>query len=254
MRIQIKKGYTFKQAVKLWNKRKREQAKKSKKRTAYNIFVSMQLKQGKTMKQAIRAWNDLKKGKTKKRRKPKKKPAKKKTAAKRKTKTVKAKTRALKRSPKKRVVKRTVKRKRKKVSKKAKTKPVRVRKVTVEKPVVVTRDIFPEKKIAEIVEKAVKKSRAVQETTMKNLKQTISSKRVSTTVSGELSDEEIALNMVEVYFGDVARFGFKRSLSLDEIINAYLYSLMRIERKGIELREVKDVLNRKKVEEWRKNG
>jgi hypothetical protein len=50
--------------------------------------------------------------------------------------------------------------------------------------------------------------------------------------------EEIAFKLVQTYFIEVARLGFKRQLSLDEIINAYFYALARVKRKGVEMNEV----------------
>ena len=43
--------------------------------------------------------------------------------------------------------------------------------------------------------------------------------------------DEIAFRIVETYFKEVARYGMKKQLTLDEIINAYLYSLARVKRK-----------------------
>lgn len=50
-------------------------------------------------------------------------------------------------------------------------------------------------------------------------------------VSG-LSDEEVAARIVGIYFEEIARLGFKRSLGLDEVINAYYYTLSRLKNKG----------------------
>lgn len=62
----------------------------------------------------------------------------------------------------------------------------------------------------------------------------------------EPCDEELALRMLEIYFTEVARFGFKRSLVLDEVINAYFYSLARIQRKDIELEEIERIAKKSK--------
>jgi len=51
----------------------------------------------------------------------------------------------------------------------------------------------------------------------------------------KLSDEDVALTIVELYFEEIARFGLKRSLNLDAIINSYYYTLSRIEKKEKEL-------------------
>ncbi|MBS3062468.1 MAG: hypothetical protein J4203_01220 [Candidatus Diapherotrites archaeon] len=52
------------------------------------------------------------------------------------------------------------------------------------------------------------------------------------------SDEETAFKLVHLYFEEVARQGFKRTLDLDSIINAYLYALGRLRNKDKELGEI----------------
>ncbi|MDO8634088.1 MAG: hypothetical protein Q7K34_02225 [archaeon] len=59
-----------------------------------------------------------------------------------------------------------------------------------------------------------------------------------------ISDEEVAFKIVNIYFEEIARLGFKRSLDLDAIINAYFYTLQRIKNKDKLLVEM-----RKKVME-----
>ncbi len=61
------------------------------------------------------------------------------------------------------------------------------------------------------------------------------------------SDEEMAFELVELYFQQIARLGFKRKLDLDAIINAYFYTLQRLKNKEIELEAM-----RKLVEEEEK--
>jgi len=56
--------------------------------------------------------------------------------------------------------------------------------------------------------------------------------------AGHSVDEEVAYKLVQLYFGEVARQGFKRSLDLDSIINAYLYALGRLRNKDKELGEI----------------
>ena len=51
-------------------------------------------------------------------------------------------------------------------------------------------------------------------------------------------DEEIAFKILQTYFIEIARLGFKRRLSLDEIIDAYFYSLARVRSKGGKFSEV----------------
>ena len=53
-----------------------------------------------------------------------------------------------------------------------------------------------------------------------------------------VTDEEMAYKVVQLYFEEVARQGFKRTLDLDSIINAYLYALGRLRNKDKELHEI----------------
>lgn len=48
-------------------------------------------------------------------------------------------------------------------------------------------------------------------------------------------NEDIALGLVKVYVEEVARLGLKRKLDLDSVINAYLYTLARLEKKKEEM-------------------
>lgn len=52
-----------------------------------------------------------------------------------------------------------------------------------------------------------------------------------------MSNEEVAARIVDVYFKEVARLGFKRSLKLDEVINAYYYTLSKLGDKEKLLKE-----------------
>jgi len=54
----------------------------------------------------------------------------------------------------------------------------------------------------------------------------------------ELSDEEIACRIVDLYYDEVARLGFKRELDLDAIINSYNYTLQRLKNKRKEMSEL----------------
>jgi len=46
-----------------------------------------------------------------------------------------------------------------------------------------------------------------------------------------MSNEEVAAKLVQVYFKEIARLGYKRSLTLDETINAYYYTLSKLQDK-----------------------
>lgn len=53
-----------------------------------------------------------------------------------------------------------------------------------------------------------------------------------------VSDEEVAFKLVSIYFEEIARLGFKRSLDLDAIINAYFYTLQRLKDKDKMIKEM----------------
>jgi len=58
-------------------------------------------------------------------------------------------------------------------------------------------------------------------------------KKVSTTEikTGSIIDiEDVAFRVVQTYFKEIARFGFKKRLTLDEIIDSYFYALARVKR------------------------
>ena len=54
-----------------------------------------------------------------------------------------------------------------------------------------------------------------------------------------LSNEEIAASLVKTYFKEVARLGYKRRLTLDETINAYYYTLSRLQNRGFEIEKAR---------------
>ncbi len=54
-----------------------------------------------------------------------------------------------------------------------------------------------------------------------------------------LSDEEVAGRIVQIYFKEIARLGYKRRLTLDETINAYYYTLLRLGKKDSEMEKLK---------------
>lgn len=215
MRQQIRAGKTFRQAARLWSQRKRQLAKKTRRRSAYNIFISMQLKQGKTMKQAIAAWNRLKN------------PARKRRPAKRKAKKPVKGKRPAKRKP--------VRKKKRKPVKKRRV----VRKRKIVKTRVVKRRVFRAKR-----KKPVVRRRLVRTTTTTSRPVVFGERILQPVEEREISNEESALNLLDVYFGEVARRGIKRRLSLDEVIDSYFYALLRLERKGIELNEIKGIIEK----------
>jgi hypothetical protein len=63
-----------------------------------------------------------------------------------------------------------------------------------------------------------------------------------------MNDDEIAFRIVRLYFEDVARLGFKRSLDLDQMINAYFYVLKRLKEKESIMKKVTaEVVKEEKV-------
>jgi hypothetical protein len=57
-----------------------------------------------------------------------------------------------------------------------------------------------------------------------------------------IPDEEIAYRIVRLYFEEIARLGFKRTLDLDAIINAYFYSLQRLKNKDKDIDAMKKIV------------
>ncbi|GEM_PF-1433991 len=45
----------------------------------------------------------------------------------------------------------------------------------------------------------------------------------------KIADEEVAFNILTLYFEEIARTGFKKTLNLSEIVNAYMYTLGRVQ-------------------------
>ena len=48
----------------------------------------------------------------------------------------------------------------------------------------------------------------------------------------EVNNEQIALGITKLYVEEVARLGLKRKFDLDSVINAYLYTLARLNKKS----------------------
>ncbi|NMA44869.1 MAG: hypothetical protein GX950_03610 [Candidatus Diapherotrites archaeon] len=65
-----------------------------------------------------------------------------------------------------------------------------------------------------------------------------------------MNDEEVAFRIVRLYFEDVARLGFKRQLDLDQMINAYFYTLKKLKNKDESMKKI--VAEIKKAEEDKK--
>jgi len=53
-----------------------------------------------------------------------------------------------------------------------------------------------------------------------------------------MKDEEAALKIVKLYFEEIARLGFKRGLDLDQMINAYFYTLKKLKDKDKAMKKI----------------
>jgi len=61
-------------------------------------------------------------------------------------------------------------------------------------------------------------------------------------------NDDLALGIVKLYVEEVARLGLKRKLDLDSIINAYLYTLARLNKKSEEMKSF-DKLAKEEIQE-----
>ncbi len=57
-----------------------------------------------------------------------------------------------------------------------------------------------------------------------------------------LPDEEVALRLVRLYLGEVARPKLKRTVDLDAVLNAYFYALRRVGNKEKELKAIEKIV------------
>lgn len=228
IRKQIKAGMTFTNAAKQWSKYRTLLEKDKRRPSAYNQFIGSQMRLGKTWTQAVALWKLAKAGKLGKKgttrtvtktivRKIKSKPEIK----------YRTRTRTIVSKPKIKYRTRTIESK-PKIRYRTKTKTI-VRRVKV-KPT--------KRTITRIV-------RSAPQMDVSKLTQAFESSVSSHSISkSDLKEafapdaEEIAFKMIQTYFIEIARQGFKRQLTLDEIINAYFYALARVKRKNVEMTEV----------------
>jgi len=59
-----------------------------------------------------------------------------------------------------------------------------------------------------------------------------------------MNDEEAAFRIVRLYFEEIARTGFKRQLDLDQMINAYFYTLKQLKNKDSAMKKVTEKIIR----------
>ena len=111
------------------------------------------------------------------------------------------------------------------------------------KPQIITRTRRIKSKPTVIIRRVKSKPKTVTRTVTKNVGIT------KTQIEGifDASDEEIAFNVIETYFKELARVGFKKQLSLDEVINSYLYALARVKRDDIEMSEVANAVKKARL-------
>ncbi|MCX6801333.1 MAG: hypothetical protein NTZ73_04040 [Candidatus Diapherotrites archaeon] len=248
---QILAGATFAKAVKEWNKYKALLNKTKRRPSAYNQFIGSQMRLGKTFKQAVALWRLAKagklgrKGKTRtvtktvvKVRRIKSKPRVI-TKLRYRTRNIKSKPRVITKlryrtrkiiiKPKRRRVKRVVKIVRG-VRRVHKVRPAKIRRTTT---ISTSSEAVTPAQIRSIMQSVISSSRTVSRDEVENL-------------LGE-SEEEIAFKIIQTYFKEVARLGFKKQLTLDEIVNAYLYALARVRRQDIEMTAIADAVKKSRM-------
>jgi hypothetical protein len=269
IRKQIKAGYSFTKAVKEWNRYQALMAKDKRRPSAYNQFIGSQMRLGKTFLQSVALWKLAKAGKLGRKgttrtvekikyktRTVKSKPTviiKKVRSKPTVVEKIKYRTRTVKSKPE--IIVRKVRSKPTVVEKiKYKTRTVKVK----SEPKVITKIKYRTKEVPskpKVITKIKYRTKTIKvpgATKTKILKQSIDydriwnmfsnalserskteTKKVSTTEikTGALIDmEDVAFRVVQTYFKEIARFGFKKRLTLDEIIDAYFYALARVKR------------------------
>lgn len=198
IRKQIKSGMTFTKAAKQWSKYKSLQARDKRRPSAYNQFIGSQMRLGKTWTQAVDLWKLAKSGKLGKKGKTR-------TV----TKTV-VRTRTIKSKPKIKYRTRTLT---KTIVKKV---PQKSKRKTITR-IVQSGSNFDAAMMREMIASSMASNKS------------ISRDDISSIINPD--DEEIAFKIIQTYFKEIARYGFKKQLTLDEIINAYFYALARVKRK-----------------------
>ena len=64
----------------------------------------------------------------------------------------------------------------------------------------------------------------------------------------EVSDEEMAYRLVELYVREISKRGEKRQMGLDTIINAYYYTLLRLKKKEEETKIFEEAVEKEEKE------
>ncbi|MDD3159468.1 MAG: hypothetical protein PHQ98_00695 [Candidatus ainarchaeum sp.] len=191
IRRQINSGMSFEKAVAQWNKYKSLEDKTGRRPSAYNQFIGSQMRLGKTMEESIVLWKLAKEGKLGK----------------------KGSTRTITKTVIKKVP--TVK----KVLTPPKIQTRTVTKVVEKEP------SFDYSKIKNIVQSSVDDIQSSMRSSISSMDISVKSHLKSVNL---IDDENVAINLVQTYFKEIARLGFKRQLTLDEIINHYFYALVKV--------------------------
>ncbi len=219
--------------------------KRSKKQLSeYNLFVRRQILDGKTFNQAVNLWKKLRRWEegqvpTKTRIK---------TVVRRVASKPKIVVRRIKSKPKV-IVKIRTRTKKVLVPSKAKikyryrTKTVVKTRVVKSKPKIEYKTRIVEKPVYKTVEKPVyiespSRLAALEGGSTTDLKrlhsvsavQSAFSQTLAQNVGRDLPIEEVAYRMLKVYFEELARTGFKRQMTLDDLIDAFVYSMYRVEK------------------------
>ncbi len=63
-----------------------------------------------------------------------------------------------------------------------------------------------------------------------------------------MNDEEVAFRIVRLYFEEIARLGFKRTLDLDQMINSYFYTLKQLKGKDAAIKKATEKLIKEEKE------
>lgn len=166
----------------------------------YNLFMRRQLNDGKTFARAVQLWKSYKKGRPLVKTKVVRKTVVRRIAAKPRVIT---KTRIIRAKPKIITRTRTIVRKG----------PVRTVVRTIRVPLASASSRLSETQVFETIISQLKKSEVEKMA---------------------LSDEELAVRLVSLYFEEIARMGFKRQLELDDVINAYYHALTKLKGKKTE--------------------
>ncbi|MCX6798656.1 MAG: hypothetical protein NTW59_00995 [Candidatus Diapherotrites archaeon] len=255
--MQLKQGKTMKQAIRAWNRLKNPPKRRRRVKKAPKVIIKRKIIIRRIPAKKRKVKRAAKKVRAK-RKAARRRPVRRKQRRKRRVmrRRVVRRRRLVRRKPRRKRVrrKRTVRRRvvsRRLVRSAASQQPVVVQPQAtsrsvfesrfVEKPVIVEKEVFPGG-LAALVEEVQKGKTAAGR---KALKKVFSERVVSESAGVRgFGDEELVLNLLDIYFTEVIRHGLKRSLTLDEIINAYFYALLRVERKGIELQEIEKIINK----------